>query len=117
MSECGCEERRVLLCQPNTSLPLDDAYQWRCTDCPQRLWVSVVNLASVTSGWLTPLCIPCARRQLRRLGEVHVRLLPEQEGYLAEAGLLGEVRKRVLMLNNGKLSLQSHLDYLEAMWR
>lgn len=105
-----------MLCPPATVLPTANAYQRRCADCPDRVWVVVDLCALVMAGDLEPLCLRCARRMVAYAGESALGLMPEQVEPVSKLGFEVTELAGMPVLAGGARVLLMYLSVLEQHW-
>lgn len=93
------DERALLMCSPIawTPVPTFDADLAACDTCHNGVWVSRTLYRRVANGELVPVCLECMPAAARN--GIDARLHPDQEGELAEAGILDDARALVALLN------------------
>lgn len=109
--------RRVVISPPATCVPTDNAFQRRCADCPERVWVAVDMCAHVSAGMLDPLCLRCTRRMVAHAGQTALGLLPEQVGPVNQLGFEVVELDGSPALAGGTQTVLKYLTLLEQRWR
>lgn len=97
-------EHGILICATKENVPeppVPSQTSW-CHVCAVELWVSNSMVRHLADGDVRPACIDCTQGVIKTQAEYEVKLLPEQERELEEAGLLGDVKRFVSKMNSNR---------------
>lgn len=95
------KDRPKLLCRTVESgeAGVPGAMQRWCELCAATVWVSPSNLAKVDAGDMDVQCTTCGLEAALLQKDSYFTLTPEQEGELAELGILADAREIVKRSN------------------